>query len=157
MADFGAVGKRLDAVLNQMKTYHGENNGVPVLGGPLGPQGPMINNIPVDRSIPSAISPAKQARVLNDAILTAAMDLCARQKGRRKIIFVISDGREYHSNASYGDVMKVLLSNGILVYGIGVGGSAIPGLQADGKTAPPRTSVWQYPAQVCERNRRRDS
>jgi VWFA-related protein len=127
MADFGAVGKRLDGVLNQMKTYHGENNGVPVLGGPLGPEGPTINNIPVDRSIPPAISPAKQARVLNDAILTAAMDLGARQKGRRKIIFVISDGREYRSNASYGDVLKVLLSNGILVYGIGVGGSAIPG------------------------------
>ncbi len=127
MADFGAVGKRLDSVLNQMKTYHGENNGVPVLGGPLGPQGPTINNIPVDRSAPPAISPPKQARVLNDAILTAAMDLGGRQKGRRKIIFVISDGREYRSNASYGDVMKVLLSNGIMVYGIGVGGSAIPG------------------------------
>ncbi len=127
MADFGAVGKRLDSVLNQMKTYHGENNGVPVLGGPLGPQGPMINNIPIDRSSPSPISPAKQARVLNDAILAAAMDLGTRQKGRRKIIFVISDGREYRSNASYGDVLKVLLSNGILVYGIGVGGSAIPG------------------------------
>jgi VWFA-related protein len=127
MADFGSVGKRLDAVLNQMKTYHGENNGVPVLGGPLGPEGPMINNIPVDRSSPSPISPAKQARVLNDAILAAAMDLGTRPKGRRKIIFVISDGREYRSNASYGDVMKVLLSNGILVYGIGVGGSAIPG------------------------------
>jgi VWFA-related protein len=127
MADFGAVGKRLDAVLNQMKTYHGENNGVPVLGGPLGPEGPTINNIPVERSAPPPISPAKQARVLNDAILAAAMDLSTRQKGRRKIIFVIGDGREYRSNASYGDVLKVLLSNGILVYGIGVGGSAIPG------------------------------
>jgi len=127
MADFGAVGKRLDAVLNQLKTDHGENNGVPVLGGPLGPQGPMINNIPVDRSIPPAISHPKQARVLNDAILAAALDLGQRERSRRKIIFVISDGREYRSTASYSDVLKVLLSNGILVYGIGVGSSAIPG------------------------------
>jgi VWFA-related protein len=127
MADFGAVGKRLDAVLNQLKADHGENNGVPVLGGPLGPQGPMINNIPVDRSIPPAMSPPKQARVLNDAILAAALDLGQRERSRRKIIFVISDGREYRSTASYSDVLKVLLSNGILVYGIGVGGSAIPG------------------------------
>jgi len=127
MADFGAVGKRLDAVLNQLKTAPGENNGVPVLGGPLGPQGPMINNIPVDRSIPTPISPAKQAHVLNDAILAAALDLSKRERSRRKIIFIISDGKEYRSNASYGDVLKVLLSNGILVYGIGVGGSAIPG------------------------------
>ena len=127
MADFGAVGKRLDAVLNQLKTDRGENNGVPVLSGPMGPQGPMINNIPVDRSTPPPISPPKQARVLNDAILAAAMDLGQRERSRRKIIFVISDGREYRSNASYSDVLKVLLSNGILVYGIGVGGSAIPG------------------------------
>jgi len=127
MADFGAAGKRLDTVLNQLKTKHGENNGVPVTGGPLGPQGPMINNIPVDRSIPTPISPGKQSRVLNDAVLAAAMDLGQREKSRRKIIFIISDGREYRSNASYGDVLKVLLSNGILVYGIGVEGAAIPG------------------------------
>jgi VWFA-related protein len=127
MADFGAVGKKLDAVLNQLKTKHGENNGVPVTGGPLGPQGPMINNIPVDRSAPAPISPAKQSRVLNDAVLAAAMDLGQRDKSRRKIIFIISDGRESRSDASYGDVLKVLLSNGILVYGIGVEGSAIPG------------------------------
>ncbi len=127
MADFGAVGKRLEAVLNQLKTKHGENNGVPVTGGPLGPQGPMINNVPVDRSIPPPISPAKQSRVLNDAVLAAAMDLGKREKSRRKIIFIISDGRESRSDASYGDVLKVLLSNGILVYGIGVEGSAIPG------------------------------
>jgi len=127
MADFGSVGKKLDGVLNQLKTKHGENNGVPVTGGPLGPQGPMINNIPVDRSTPTAISPAKQSRVLNDAVLAAAMDLGKREKSRRKIIFIISDGREYRSDASYSDVLKVLLSNGILVYGIGVEGSAIPG------------------------------
>ena len=127
MADFGSVGKRLDAVLNKLKANRGENNGVPVVDGPMGPQGPMINNIPVDRSIPPPISPAKGSHVLNDAILAAAIDLGKRERSRRKIIFVISDGRELRSNASYGDVLKVLLSNGIMVYGIGVGGSAIPG------------------------------
>jgi VWFA-related protein len=127
MADFGSVGKRLDAALNQLKIDRGENNGVPVMDGPMGPQGPMINNIPVDRSIPPPMSPPKQAHVLNDAILAAAMDLGKRERSRRKIIFVISDGRELRSNASYSDVLRVLLSNGILVYGIGVGGSAIPG------------------------------
>jgi VWFA-related protein len=129
MTDFGGVSRKLDAVLNQLKSKHGENNGVPVTGGPLGPQGPMINDIPVDRSAPVAISPAKQSRVLNDAVLAAAMDLGKREKSRRKIIFIISDGRESRSDASYSDVLKVLLSNGILVYGIGVEGSAIPGFK----------------------------
>lgn len=125
-ADFGAVGKRLDAALNQIRNNHGENNGVPVVDGPLGPQGPTINDIPYDRSIPVPISPAKGSHVLNDAILMAALDLGKREKSRRKIIFVISDGRELRSNASYGDVLKVLLSNGVMVYGIATGGSAIP-------------------------------
>jgi VWFA-related protein len=138
MADFGAVGKRMDAILNQLKTKHGENNGVPVLSGPLGPQGPMINNIPVDRSNPPAISPSKQARVLNDAVLAAAMDLGKRDKSRRKIIFIVSDGREYRSDASYSDVVKVLLSNGILVYGIGVEGAAIPGYKEISKLHIPK-------------------
>ncbi len=138
MADFGAVGKRLDALLNQLKTKHGENNGVPVLSGPLGPQGPMINNIPVDRSNPPPISPAKQSRVLNDAVLAAAMDLGKRPKDRRKIIFIISDGREYRSDASYSDVLKVLLSNGILVYGIGVESAAIPGYKEISKLHIPK-------------------
>ncbi len=66
-------------------------------------------------------------------ILAAALDLGQRERSRRKIIFVISDGREYRSTASYSDVLKVLLSNGILVYGIGVGGSAIPGYTSNWK------------------------
>ena len=126
-ADFSAVGRRLDAVLNELKTKSGENNGVPVTGGPLGPQGPTVNNIPVDPNVPAYITPAKQSRVLNDAILAAARDLSTRKKDRRKIIFVISDGKEYRSDASYGDVLKVLLSNGIAVYGVAVEASAIPG------------------------------
>jgi VWFA-related protein len=126
-ADFSAVGRRLDAVLNELKTKSGENNGVPVTGGPLGPQGPTVNNIPVDPNVPAYITPAKQSRVLNDAILAAARDLSTRKKDRRKIIFVISDGKEYRSDASYSDVLKVLLSNGIAVYGVAVEGSAIPG------------------------------
>lgn len=127
VADFSAVGRKLDAVLKELKTKRGENNGVPVTGGPLGPQGPMVNNVPIGGGPPPVITPSKQSRVLNDAILAAARDLGARKKNRRKIIFVISDGKEYRSDASYGDVLKVLLSNGIAVYGVAVEGSAIPG------------------------------
>jgi VWFA-related protein len=126
VADFGIAGKKLTAVLNQLKTARGSNSGPPVTGGPFGPQGATINGRPVDPSTPVVFTPPKQARVLNDAILAAAMDLRKRDATRRKIIFVISDGRELGSNASYGDTLKVLLSNGILVYGIGVEGAAIP-------------------------------
>jgi VWFA-related protein len=57
---------------------------------------------------------------MNDAILKAAIELSHRDKTRRKIIFVISDGHEYRSDASYRDVLRVLLSNNIIVYAVGV-------------------------------------
>src|SRR5205807_10096550 len=70
--------------------------------------------------------PAHQSHSMNDAILNAALDRAKPDKTRRKVIFVISDGREYRSDASYKDVLRVLLSNNIMVYAVGVGGSAIP-------------------------------
>jgi VWFA-related protein len=51
---------------------------------------------------------------------------------------VISDGREMRSTASYRDVLKVLLTNGIAVYGVGVGGAAIPGYGSMQKLHLPR-------------------
>jgi VWFA-related protein len=127
VTDFSAAGEKLTAVLNRMKLERGRNNGAPVMNGPLGPQGPTINGIPVER--PGAqpnIAPPKDVRVLNDAVLRAALDLSKRDRARRKIIFIISDGREYGSKVSYSDVMKVLLSREIQVYAIGIEASAIP-------------------------------
>jgi VWFA-related protein len=127
MADFGAVGKKLDEVFNQLKTVEGRNNGPPITGGPLGPQGPSVNGIPIDPNVPHVMTPPQESHVLNDAILAAALDLRKRDRARRKIIFVISDGREIGSTASYSAVLKVLLTDGIAVYGVGVGGASIPG------------------------------
>jgi len=126
MSSFAAAGSQLSAALNDLSTKRGSNNGPPVTGGPLGPQGPTVNNIPVGSPTSPVITPNKTAHVLNDAILAAAVDLSKRGKTRRKVIFIVSDGREYRSDASYQDVLKVLLSNGIMVYGVGVEGAAIP-------------------------------
>ena len=126
VADFTGVGKQLTATLNQVKGYTGENNGPPVTSGPLGPQGPMINGHPLDIPVQRVSTPPKVARVMNDAILLAARDLSKRDRARRKIIFVISDGRELGSTASYADTKKVLLTQNITVYAVGVEGAAIP-------------------------------
>jgi VWFA-related protein len=126
VADFTEVGKQLTAVLNQVKGYSGANNGPPVTSGPLGPQGPYINGHPLDIPVQPVSTPPRVARVMNDAILLAARDLSKRDRARRKIIFVISDGRELGSTASYSDTLKVLLTQGITVYAVGVEGAAIP-------------------------------
>ena len=126
VADFTGVGKELTAVLNQVKGFSGANNGPPVTSGPLGPQGPIINGRPIDSPVTPVSTPPKVARVMNDAILQAARDLSKRDRARRKIIFVVSDGRELGSTASYADTLKVLLTQGVTVYAVGVEGSAIP-------------------------------
>jgi VWFA-related protein len=109
----------------------GRQGGPPMMGGPLG-GGPSINGHPVND--PNANggmagdvqTPPKEFYVLNDAILRAAQDLSKRDKVRRRIIFVISDGREQGSNAGYDEVKRILLANNISVYGVGVDTAAIP-------------------------------
>ena len=127
ISSWSAVGQRLTDTFAKLATASGRNNGPPVVDGPMGPQGPTINNMPVDPNPGiTASSTQQESHVLNDAVLKAALDLSKRPRERRKVIFIISDGREYRSEASYRDVLKVLLSNNIMVYAIGVGGSAIP-------------------------------
>jgi VWFA-related protein len=126
IADFGSAGQQLTAVLNEVRTYSGENNGPPVTSGPLGPQGPIINGMPIDTPVTPVSTPPRVAHVMNDAILLAARDLAKRDRTNRKIIFVISDGRELGSKASYSDTLKVLLTQNITMYAVGLEGAAIP-------------------------------
>ena len=127
VTDFSAVGRRLTAALDSLKMVTGRNNGPPVTSGPLGPQGPIVNGRPVEGGAPRVTNPPKESHVLNDAIVAAALELRKRDRTRRKVIFIVSDGREYGSNASYSDTLKVLLSSGVQVYGVAVEGSAVPG------------------------------
>src|SRR4029077_16053412 len=60
------------------------------------------------------------------AILHAALDLAKRDRTRRRIIFVVSDGRELGSTAGYEEVKKILLSNNISVFAVGVDSASIP-------------------------------
>lgn len=125
VADFAAAGEQITAALRRLK-LSGHQGGVPVTSGPL-QSGPSINGHPLDPSTPHVITPAKESHVMNDAILRAAMELSKREKARRRIIFLVSDGKEEGSEASYRDVLKVLLSYDISVYAIGVDSAAIPG------------------------------
>jgi len=116
---------RLTATLNEVKLVRGHNNGPPVLGGPMA-SGPTINGMPAGGSPAPVNTPPKEAHVLNDAILRAALDLSKRERTRRKIIFVIGDGHELGSKASYSDVLKLLLAQGIQVKAVAVDSAALP-------------------------------
>lgn len=116
-------------MLNKIKRP-GREGGPPMVGGgPFSHSGPMINGhegVPGQMDSGSNPQPVQESYVLNDAILRAAQDLSRRPRDRRRIIFVISDGRELGSNARYDEVKKVLLANNIQVYALGVDTAAIP-------------------------------
>lgn len=123
-ADFGNS-KRTQIVLNRLRELRGQNSDAPVGAGPMA-SGPTVNNIPVNPGSLQVQTPPKESYVLNDAILTAAQDLAHRPRENRKIIFVISDGKELGSRANYQQVLKVLLTNEVAVYAIGVDTAAMP-------------------------------
>ncbi len=118
------------ATLNRIKRTGG-GGGPPQVFGPIA-AGPSINGHDInDPNAPGitasgAVPAPKEFYVLNDAILRAAQGLSKRDPARRKIIFVVSDGREIGSVAGFDEVRKVLLSHNITVYGIGVDTAAMP-------------------------------
>ena len=125
-SSFSSAGDRLAAALNHViETKHGERGGVPIGGGPF-EAGPTVNGHPMDPSVPQVPIIPHDRRVLNDAVLAASLDLSKVQPARRRVIMIVGDGREDGSRASYADVLKILLTNRITVYAIGVGSAAVP-------------------------------
>jgi VWFA-related protein len=134
VTDFtGAKSARLNVALSEAKAP-GRDMGVVAPGGPMD-DGITENGRPLDpNTTPEhglntgwAITP-KEYHPLNDAILAAAVDLAKQPRGRRRILYVISDGKEEGSQASYKEVVHFLLTNDISVYGTLVGSSALWGV-----------------------------
>jgi VWFA-related protein len=71
-------------------------------------------------------NPPREVHTLNDAILAAATALAKTAPGRRRVVYVISDGREYGSTAKFSQVVKYLNTNKIAVFGTLVGDSSLP-------------------------------
>ncbi|MBT9333305.1 VWA domain-containing protein [Paracidobacterium acidisoli] len=133
ITDFtGAQGARLPAAL-EMAKKPGREMGVPIVSGPLA-EGPVINGQQVDpnlspqRGNTGVLFVPREVHPLNDAILYAAEQLAAQPKGRRRVIYVISDGKNVRSKASYKEVVQYLLTNNISVFGTMVGDSSVWGI-----------------------------
>ena len=106
----------------------------PVLSGPLGRTGRLSMECRWAQGRRHVNTPSRESHVFNDAILQAALDLRKRDRTRRKIIFVISDGHEMGSKASYRDVLQgAVRSNEIQVKAVSVGQCGASGLRARSK------------------------
>jgi VWFA-related protein len=129
----GGQSTRLPAVL-AMAQAAGSDPQVPYYTGPIGGGCAIVTNgncadpnVQVGGSTGNSdntVRIPKEIHTLNDAILQAAKDLSNRPKERRRIIFVVSDGKEYGSRASWKEVVRYLQTNKIAVYGTLVGDSA---------------------------------
>ncbi len=127
----GAQSQRLPAVLSLAQAVGSDplvpiNDG-PMAGCPIYKNGSCVDpNIQPGRSTgqDGLIAIPKEIHTLNDAILAAAKELSTRPKERRRVIYVISDGKEYGSKATWKEVVRYLQTNKIAVYGTLVGDSA---------------------------------
>ena len=130
----GAQSARLPAVL-ALTRETGTDMLVPVNSGAFAGCEVTKNGGCVDPNVqegrstgnPAFISIPKEIHTLNDAILAAAKELSTRPKGRRRIIYVVSDGKEAGSKATLKEVLRYLETNNIAVYGTLVGTSALWG------------------------------
>ncbi len=124
-----ALGDTTTQTLARLETVQGSVAGPPVYN-PM-TVGPTVNGRVFDQGTQRSIdtAPPKESvpsQVLNDAILQAALDLGRREKARRRVVFVLSDGLERGSRAGYKDVLRVLLTNNVSVYGVENDVAAIP-------------------------------
>ena len=124
--DFTAAqSPRLTAVLEQSKGTGRE----PLYYDPSGPLGQNINvnsgaqqyidpntNSRHGTSLSNTINVPRDVHTLNDAILEAAKATTRTGKERRRIVYVISDGKEYGSVAKSKDVIRYLNQNKVAVY-----------------------------------------
>ena len=70
---------------------------------------------------PQAKIQGRVSKDLDDAVMYCAEMLRTRGRDRRKLILLVSDGHNSRNNlASYTEVLHIVLSNDISVYGIGV-------------------------------------
>jgi VWFA-related protein len=134
--DFTAAqSARVSAVLERSKST-GREGAMAYTSGPLS-QNIVTNggansyidpntNATHGTSLSGTLNVPKEVHTLNDAILAAATHLAKTRTGRRRVVYVISDGKEYGSTASFKEVVKYLQRNKIAVYGTLVGDSSLP-------------------------------
>lgn len=137
-----ASGNKVSQAMDRIrKRSTARTGGTPVVGGPFGAPNGTVSGRNIDPGVSTLpnYTNEREAKVLNDAILEAALDLAHQERTRRKVIFVVSDGTEYRSSASYGEVLKVLLTNQISVYAVVV---SIPGYSQAQTVHIPKTGLY---------------
>jgi len=122
--DFSKDHDEILTAINTVRELHaGTTRDEHVFPGPFSIPGPVINGaavVPPGQVGVIVTTPPRASYVLNDAIFAAAYDLGKRERNRRRIVLVISDGDSSGSEHSFNDVEQSLLERSVQVYAVGV-------------------------------------
>lgn len=102
------------------------NTPPPARDAPGGPftSGPRINTVPVGPAPPptTAGDSARAVKCIHDALFEAGLALRTRERGRRRVIFILSDGTNSRLNVhGFDETRDLLLAEEVSVYALGVG------------------------------------
>jgi len=123
LLDFSKEPDQILTAINTVRELPGTTPQEHIFPGPFSIPGPVINGaavVPPGQVGVIVTSPPKTSYVLNDAIFAAASDLGKRERNRRRIVLVISDGGSSGSEHSFDDVEQSLLEKSVQVYAVGV-------------------------------------
>ena len=122
LIDFTKDQEALQSALNHGSRISNRDTPQSMLrGGPFSTIGPVINGAPV---IPPGqlgvivTQVPEKIKVLNDALYAAASDLAKRERDRRKIVLVVSDGLSNGSTHSFEETLNSLARSGVEVYAV---------------------------------------
>ncbi len=122
VADFTNENDKLLTQLKRLelgKSFPGQGSG-PMTSGPRINAGAGSLGTPGRTTV--TLGSRRDDKNIDDAVYAAGQMLRERERGRRKIIFLVSDGHNSrHNTYSFSDTIKLLLSADISVYAIGVG------------------------------------
>jgi len=118
VAEFGSDQTQLHNILK--RTDLGHHYSLPASPTMTLPPQPTTNSQETGVPQTSKIL-GRESKDLDDAVLYCAEMLHDRPRERRKLVLIVSDGRNSHNNAAtYSQVLHALLSSDVSVYGIGV-------------------------------------
>jgi VWFA-related protein len=123
LIDFTKNQEALQNALKPMRDIKPDTRQTLLRGGPFSTIGPMINGMPV---VPPGqlgvliTQEQPKIKVLNDALYAAAADLEKRERDRRKMVLIVSDGTTSGSTRSFEETVNSLLDSGVEVYAITV-------------------------------------
>jgi VWFA-related protein len=127
--NFTSDPEELRQTLAQLELTAGEPAPPPasMAAGPMS-AGARINAQPVGPGVTTSTSASpRTVKCLDDALYAAGMALRQREAGRRRVIFLVSDGRNSRLNVRTAEeTLRLLLSEDITVFALGVGEARYP-------------------------------